>query len=123
MEVSYHFEWSKKTLLGLKYIPADIMYAIARQTLDLTISNEYIPWRTGDMMLSSVAGGIGRDGGVDYYIGSYTNYASSVWKMPQYSTNWTNPNSKSRWYAYTLKHHSKTILENAVNKAWRDNML
>ena len=118
MEITYEFQWNRGAKLFLTRIPDEILYGIAKQTLDMTISKEYIPWRTGDMMLSSASEGV-RGGNGDYWIGSYTNYASSVWKMPQSTTNWTNTKSKAKWYAYTLRHHEKTIIDNAINKSWK----
>ena len=121
MEITCSVEWNTKTLTGLHRIPDGTLYTIAKETLEMTISKEYIPWRTGDMMFSSVGNGVRGSNG-DYYIGSFTNYASYVWVMPQNSTNWTNPNSKSKWYAYTLKNHQKTIIDNAINKTWKKEM-
>ena len=121
MEITCSLEWNTKTLTGLHRIPDGTLWTIAKETLDMTVSKEYIPWRSGNMMFSSVTNGVRGTNG-DYYIGSYTNYASSVWKMPQTSTNWTNPNSKSKWYAAMLMYYKETILNNAINKVWKKEM-
>lgn len=120
MQVIAKFEPNLKTERNLSKLPDQVVFGVAKNTLDLTISKEFIPRKSKDMLRSSEAGGV-RGSNSQYYIGSFTDYASYVWKMPQ-STNWTNKQSKSQWYAYTLKVYGKTILDNAVNKAWKDNM-
>ena len=124
MEITYEFQWNKQVQRGLNKIPDDILYTAAKETLDMSVPKipmSNIKGHSGTLRRSSTAGGV-RGGNGDYYIGSFTNYASSVWVMPQNSTNWTNPNSKSKWYAYTLKNHKKTLLDSAINKAWKKEM-
>ena len=119
MEVKASFEPNILTERKLKEIPNDVLYAVAKETLDMTLSKNYIPFKSGDMNRSSASGGVRTcEGG--YYIGSFTDYATRVWNLPQETTNWTNKDSKSKWYAYTLKVHGKTILDTAVNQAWKD---
>lgn len=123
MEVTYEFKWDKKTENGLNHIPNDILYSIAKQVLDMSapiIPKSNIPNHRGTLRRATASGGV-RGGNGDYYIGSYTNYASSVWNMPQ-STNWTNKKSKSKWYAYTLKVYGQVIINNAIEQAWKENM-
>ena len=120
MDVSVEFKWNPKVQKGLQQIPDDILYTIGKELLDTTLSNESIPYKTGDMYRSSASGGVRGSKG-DYYIGSYTNYAKYVWNMPQ-STNWTNKKSKSKWYAYNLKKHGTTIINSAITKSWRKDM-
>ena len=120
MSLSVEFKWNPVVQKGLQKIPDDILYEIAKQTLDMTLSNESIPYKTGDLYRSSASGGV-RGGKGDYYIGSYTKYAKHVWNMPQ-STNWTNKKSKSKWYAYNLKKYSATIINNSITKSWRKDM-
>lgn len=117
MEISYVFQWNDKVKKGLNRIPDDILYTIARQTLDL--SYPIIPKDTHKMARSSMSNGVkGSDG--DFYIGSFTNYASSVWKMT--NVNWTTPGTNNKWYARTLNKHGKTIIDNAINQSWRKDM-
>ena len=117
MEITYEFQWNQKVKNGLKTIPDDILYSIARQTLDL--SYPIIPKDTKKMSISSISNGVkGSDG--DFYIGSFTNYASSVWKMT--NVNWTTPGTDNKWFARALNKHSKTIIDNAVNQSWRKDM-
>ena len=121
MNVSVEFQWNDKTKRGLQKIPDDILYIIARQTLDYTTSLQYFPKKSGVMERSSLGAGVRGSSG-DFYIGSFTKYASTVWNYPQEGTNWTNPNSKSQWYAYTLKKFGQTIIDNAIAKSWKENM-
>lgn len=123
MEVYYEFEWNNKVLNGLQRIPDDILYTIARQTLDRSynlIPMSAIPNHKGFLRLKSIGGGV-KGGSGDYYIGSYTNYASRVWSMPE-STNWTTPGTNNKWYARTLNKYGKTIIDNAINKSWKEDM-
>lgn len=119
MQVIAKFEPNVITEQKLKRIPNEVLFAVAKQTLDMTISNRYMPFKSGDMQKSSASGGVKTcEGGC--YIGSFTDYATRVWNLPQETTNWTNTDSKSKWYAYTLKVHGKTILDSAVSQAWKD---
>jgi hypothetical protein len=115
MDVSVEFKWNPKTKSGLQRIPDEILYTCAKQTLDL--SQPLIPRKTGRMRTATASGGV-RGGNGDYYIGSYTGYASYVWVMPE-SVNWTTPGTNNKWFARTLKRHSSTILNNAVNQSWK----
>lgn len=123
MEITYEFQWNKQVQIGLNKIPDDILYTTAKETLDMsvpTIPMSNIKGHSGTLRRSSTAGGV-RGGNGDYYIGSYTNYASSVWKMPD-STNWTTPGTNNKWYARTLKEYGLMIIDNAINKSWRKDM-
>lgn len=122
MEVYYDLQWNQRVQNGLKHISNDTMYAIARQTLDRSVP--LIPMSNlvnhkGTLRRSSVGGGV-RGGNGDYYIGSYTNYASSVWRMT--NVNWTTPGTNNQWFARTLKQYGNTIIDSAINKSWKDNM-
>ena len=117
MEITYEFKWNEKVYNGLKTIPDDILYSIARQTLDM--SYPIIPKDTTKMARSSMSGGVRGSNG-DFYIGSFTNYASSVWKMT--NVNWTTPGTNNKWFARTLNKHGSTIIDTAINKSWKKDM-
>ena len=122
MDVSVEFKFNQKVLNGLKVIPDDVLFEIAKQTLDLSvpmIPMSKIVGHSGTLRRSSISGGV-RGGRNDYYIGSYTNYAKHVWNME--GVNWTTPGTNNKWYARTLKKHSSTIINNAVNQSWRKDM-
>lgn len=110
--------WNPKVMKGLTIISDDILYTIAKQTLDL--SRPIIPKDTGKMRTSTASGGVRGENG-DFYIGSYTSYASHVWGMPE-STNWTTPGTNNKWFARTLKQHNAVIVNNAINQSWRKDM-
>lgn len=112
-EVSFNVKW----LPGmedkiLKEIPDRIIYDFARTTLDLTFP--IMPERTGKMKGTSLARGVQGSNGV-YRIGSYTDYASYVYTMPE-STNWTTPGTKAHWFDVTLQRFGKSILSEAVER-------
>lgn len=122
MDVSVEFKFNQKVLNGLNKIPGDILFEIAKQTLDLSvpmIPMSKIVGHSGTLRRSSISGGV-RGSRNDYYIGSYTNYAKHVWNME--GVNWTTPGTNNKWFARTLKQHSATIINNAVNKSWRKDM-
>lgn len=124
MNVSYEFKWNPKTKKGLERIPDDILYEIAKQTLDY--ATPHIPKSvgkktSGQLRTSSVAGGVRGSNG-DFYIGSYTGYASRVWKFNDSTTNWSTPDTHSQWYAYALKKYGRTIIDIAINKSWKKDM-
>ena len=104
---------AKKELLGA---PNKITYAVAAQTLDLSFIHIPLSKRKGRGKLrqtSKSAGVRGTDG--NYYIGSYTSYASRVWKMPS-STNWSEPGTNNKWYERTWKKYGKSIQQNVVER-------
>lgn len=119
MEVSYEFKWNPRTKKGLEKIPDDILYSIASQTLDL--SYPLIPKDSKKMAISSKAGGV-RGGNGDFYIGSYTSYATIVWNLPQGRTNWTTPGTGNKWFARGLKKYGNVIINNAINRSWKEDM-
>ena len=124
MDVEAELVWDTKVLNGLKKIPDDILYTIARETLDRSyplIPMSAIPNHKGTLRRSSMSAGVRGSNG-DYAIGSYTNYASSVWKMPD-STNWTTPGTNNKWFARALKKYQVNIIDTAINKSWRKDIL
>ena len=126
MEISVRLVPNTKTQSGLKRIPDRVIWNVARDTLDKARSTEIIPMSPpgtktrGRLRSTSMAGGVRGSNG-NYYIGSYTGYASHVWNMPD-STNWTTSGTNNKWYTRTLQRHGATIINNAINKGWRDVM-
>lgn len=124
MDVDAELRLNPKVMNGLKRIPDDILYTIAKETLDY--SQPIIPMskmknHAGTLRRATSSGGV-KGGNGDYYIGSYTNYAKYVWKMPS-STNWTTPGTNNKWFARTLKEKGSVITNSAINKSWRKDML
>lgn len=122
MEFEAKFEPNVLTENKLKRVPDHILYAVAKQTLDISIP--IIPMsmkvnHAGTLRRSSAQRGVSNcEGG--YCIGSYTDYASHVWSLNDATTNWTTPGTHSQWFARTLKEKGKVILENAINQGWKD---
>ena len=124
MELQVEFNLNPKAEKGLKTIPDDVLYSIARQTLDMSVNS--IPKSvglstSGNLRRTSLDGGV-RGGNKNYYIGSYTSYAAYVWNMNDSTTNWTTPNTHSQWYMRTLKKNGQTIIDNALTKSWKETM-
>lgn len=118
MDFYVEFKPNEKVQKGLKEIPDIVLYTIARDVLDASYTT--IPRDTNKLRSSSMGAGV-RGGNGDYYIGSYTDYASYVWKMPD-STNWTEPGTRGQWYTRTMQEKGEVIVNNAVNKAWKETM-
>lgn len=122
MEISVDIKLNKDTVDGLKRVPDIALYTIAREVLDR--SYDIIPKDTGDMRTSSMERGTkGVQGGNgDYFIGSYTDYASYVWNMNDRTTHWTEPNTHSQWFLRTIKEKGTVIVDDALTRAWKDTM-
>lgn len=117
LEITARLEWNKPVLRGLELVGDKGMYMIARETLDRNNSSEITPWNTGKMARSAMSGGVKGSNG-HYYIGNYTDYASSVWKMT--NVNWTNPKSENQWFMRTLQRNQVSIVDNALKKYWQE---
>lgn len=124
MDVDAELRLNSKVMGGLKRIPDDILYTMANETL--SFSENIIPMskiknHAGTLRRETASGGV-KGGNGDYYIGSYTKYAKHVWNMPS-GTNWTTPGTNNKWFARALKQHQAVIINNAINKSWRKDML
>lgn len=114
------FKPNLKTEQGLKKIPDIVLYTIAREVLDKA-ENITPLGKTGHLRSTSKGRGV-QGGNGDYYIGNYTDYASYVWTMNDNTTNWSEPGTHSQWYTRTLKEKGQVIINNAVNRAWKELM-
>lgn len=124
MDIDAELRLNPKVMGGLKRIPDDILYTIANETL--SFSEEIIPMskiknHAGTLRRETASGGV-KGGNGDYYIGSYTSYAKHVWNMPS-GTNWTTSGTNNKWFARALKQNQAVIINNAINKSWRKDML
>lgn len=108
-------KYNKSTMNKLKTLPDIMVYAIARQTLDRVGSMKITPYRTGRMERSMFTHGVTKNSSGIYTIGNYTNYAEYVYAKPQ-RTNWTNPNSKAKWFDCFWKNYGKTVTNNVVER-------
>lgn len=124
MEVSYTFEENKQVKKALKQMPSDFLYGVAVQTLSYSVP--HIPKsdmknHSGTLRRETVSQGV-RGADKDFYLTSNTDYASYVWVMNDATTKWTTPDTHSKWFAYTLKRYGSTIIDNAINQSWKENM-
>lgn len=97
----------------LKTMPDKVIRLVAQEVLDRSYS--LIPKDTKQMALSSKSKGVTGANG-NYYIGSYTKYAHSVWNMDPETTNWTEPGTTSKWYLVGWKKYRTAIMTDAVNR-------
>ena len=113
MSVSVEVKYNKTTMNKLKQLPDKIVYEVARQTLDRVGSLKITPYRTGRMERTMFSNGVTRDSSGVYTIGNYTSYAQYVYAKPQ-KTNWTNPNSKAKWFDWFWKSQGKAVMDAVV---------
>lgn len=113
--ISATFKWNEKTRINLQKAPEKIMRSIARQTLDLTGSSKVTAYDTGKTERSMYTQGVQGDYETGFYIGNFTDYASYVYE-PRRSVQWTNPNTKTKWFEYIWKRHHSTIIETAIKE-------
>ena len=115
MQVSAKVEWEPGAMEKLHGVPDKVMYEIARMTLDYSVP--HMPKNTGKLRASSTGGATGgvkgQDG--DYHIGSYTDYASKVWKKGS-NTNWTTPDTYGHWYSTIWKSYGDSITKQAIER-------
>lgn len=124
MEITYSFDENPQVKKALREMPTDFLRCVATQTLNFSVP--HIPQsnrknHSGTLRRETVGQGV-RGADKDFYLTSSTNYASSVWVMNDATTNWTTPDTHSGWFAYTLKRYGTTIIDNAVNQSWKENM-
>lgn len=111
--MNVEIKYNKATMNKLKQLPDKIVYEIARQTLDRVGSMKITPYRTGRMERTMFSEGVKKTSSGIYTIGNYTSYAKYVYGMPQ-STNWTNKNSKTKWFDYFWKTQGKNVTNSVI---------
>ena len=111
-------ELNKKTFKILDDFPSNVLYSVARQTLDLSYQTIPLSDRVnrGRLRSSSMAYGVKQHTSNDYSIGSDTEYAKYVWLMNNETTNWTTTGTGSEWYKRCFKEKGESILHNAINE-------
>lgn len=124
--VSVELHLNDKTLKEIKGLPDKVMYEMARRTLDVTkihIPMSATPRHSGTLRKTTMDMGVKGEPG-DYYItsiGSPTRgYANRVYNMNDSSTNWTTPDTHSKWFEYSLKRYKEVIVNDAINKARKE---
>ena len=124
MEITYSFDENPQVKTALRKMPSDFLRCTATQTLNFSVP--HIPMsnrknHSGTLRRETLGQGV-RGADKDFYLTSNTSYASSVWVMDDATTNWTTPDTHSQWFAYTLKRYGTTIIDNAINQSWKENM-
>lgn len=95
----------------------DVVFNVARATLDFTNSKGHFPYLTGELNRASMAEGVVKESYATYHVGaSGVNYAPAVWNYPQ-NTNWTNPNTYAQWFITEFKNDKELIMYQAVSRA------
>lgn len=111
--VSVDVDLNEKTMKTLNEFGDKVMYTVAVMTLEYTLP--HIPKDTGKMRGTSKAVGVtGSDG--EYEVGSYTDYASTVWNYPD-NTNWTTPDTFGRWYETIWEKNRNNFMKRAIEEA------
>jgi hypothetical protein len=101
----------------LNVYPDTIVYQVARMTLDMSYTTIPLSNRknAGQLRRTSMAAGV-RGSNENYYIGSYTDYAKYVWKMPNESTNWSTPGTNSQWYLRYWNKSGKSVINTVLER-------
>lgn len=101
----------------LNVYPDTIVYQVARMTLDMSYTTIPLSNRknAGQLRRTSMAAGV-RGSNKNYYIGSYTDYAKYVWKMPNESTNWSTPGTVSQWYLRYWNKSGKSVINTVLER-------
>lgn len=95
----------------------DVVFNVARATLDFTNTREHFPHLTGDLQNASMAEGVVKESYATYHVGAEgVDYAPYVWNYPQ-NTNWTNPNTYAQWFITEFKNDKELIMYQAVSRA------
>lgn len=124
ISVDASFKWNDKTKRLLEQASEKILKQIARQTLDYTGSSKVVANSTGASYTlpaghssgkteqSMYSHGVEGDFKKGFYIGNFTDYAAYVY--PKKGVNWSNPNTKTKWFEYIWERQGKGIIENAI---------
>ena len=115
---SVKFTWNKEAKKKLKTVDDEILYDIARMTLDRTYPT--IPMSTlknnsGRLRRSTMEYGV-QKGDKGYTIGSNTEYASRVYQMNDSTTNWSTKGTGSKWFGKTWQKEAQIITKQAVER-------
>ena len=101
----------------LNVYPDNIVYQVARMTLDMAYTIIPLSKRknAGQLRRSSMAAGV-RGSNKNYYIGSYTDYAKYVWVMPDESTHWSTPGTHSEWYKRYWNKSGQSVINTVLER-------
>ena len=114
ISINATFKWNEKIKINLQKAPEKILRQIARQTLDLTGSSKVTAHRSGKTEQTMYSEGVQGDFQNGFYIGNFTDYASYVYEKK--GVNWTNTNTKTKWFEYIWQKHGGMIISNAIKE-------
>lgn len=106
--------YNTKTFKLLMNVSDSVVYAVARQTLDMVGSSKATAYRSGETQRSMYSRGVQADA-QGYYIGNFTNYASYVYQMGN-GTHWTNEQTQPQWFDAIWKQYGDMIIDNCVRR-------
>ncbi len=113
MSETISLKWKSGAKEKILNAPSTIMYGVARMTLDMTYPT--IPMKSGEMRRSSMSAGV-RSNNNEYWIGSYTRYATRVYNLNDSTTNWTTPGTNSQWYKKVWNSKKNLIIDTIVER-------
>lgn len=105
--------YNNKTLDKIENANDRIMYAIARRMIDQVGNLKATAYRSGETERSMFTHGVGQDD-QGYYIGNFTSYASSVYKLKR--ANWTNKLTKPQWFHTVWKEYGDIIQKEVAER-------
>lgn len=99
----------------------NVIYGIARKTLDITNTNSHFPYRTGDLQRASMSEGVVKEEPGTYHLGARnTKYAQYVWEMN--GVNWTNKKTLPQWYRTVYSKYNDVIMNSAIQYAKKETL-
>ena len=113
MSSDVSIKFNQNTFQKLYEANDKVVYAIARQTLDMVGSMKATAYKTGETERSMFSRGVQQD--VDgYYIGNFTDYAKRVYDLNR--ANWNNPNTRPQWFHSIWKEYGDMITDNCIRR-------
>lgn len=114
-------KWNRQTKKLLETLPDKIVQEIALETLNLTAP--IIPMSSalernltrGRLRRETVATGVQKNGKT-YYLESPTYYANYVYNFNDSTTNWSTPNTHSKWFERTWQKQGNLIVDRTVER-------
>ena len=114
-------KWNRQTKKLLETLPDKIVQEIALETLNLTAP--IIPMSSalernltrGRLRRETVASGVQKNNNT-YYLESPTYYANYVYNFNDSTTNWSTPNTHSKWFERTWQKQGKLITDRTVER-------
>ena len=114
MSSDVSIKFNQNTFQKLYEANDKVVYAIARQTLDMVGSMKATAYKTGETERSMFSRGVQQDAD-GYYIGNFTSYAKRVYRMGP-NTNWTRKSTRPQWFHSIWKEYGDMITDNCIRR-------